>query len=103
MEFLEAGSEMLQNEPTGMLLGQRWRLRGTFPTFSGVCLNTREMMMLTGLAGCLSPESETTTPRNPGLIPDSLSKMFPGMFVETKPKFLRLFHPFGEPGEATTS
>lgn len=30
---------------------------------------------MTGLAGCLSPESETTTPQNPGLIPDTLNKM----------------------------
>lgn len=60
VELLEVWSEMLQNEPTGMLLGQRW----TLPSLSGVCGNTREVMT-TGLAGGLSPESEANTPQNP--------------------------------------
>lgn len=55
MELLEVGSEMLQNEPLGMLLGQRWRVRGTFPTFSGVCVNTSEMMMLTWVGWLSEP------------------------------------------------
>lgn len=84
MPLLEVWSEMLQNEPSEYGWGQRRTVRGTFPSFSGVCVNTGEIMI--GLAGWLSPESDTLRTRVSFLTFKQDVRKFPDMFLEIKSK-----------------